>query len=294
MTELTHAFEAAMPVTPTRLFQALTDPAELAGWFAEHADIDPAAGRFRFWGRSSYSTPTAAEADQVLSRFEPGKGLTFSWTVQGQPSQVDWRIEGDPKTAGDAIWKVRHHFPVAPAIGRAKSLITDLWSFHTGALKTHLIGQPVDLPDFTDPAPRVRQSIFVAAPRERVFQALIDPEILNRWIASAARVEPRVGGEMSYGWEYKVDGRPVTGGPTRILELVPNEKLVTDWPDWRLEPGAPVTTVSWTLTDEAGGTRVTLTHGTFERPADIGDYPYGWQDFLVALARLFAAGGEAA
>jgi uncharacterized protein YndB with AHSA1/START domain len=73
------------------------------------------------------------------------------------------------------------------------------------------------------------------------------------------------------------------GAAVRILELVENEKLVTDWPDWRGDPGVAPTTVAWLLTDEGTGTRVILVHGPFARSTDVSNYPFGWQDFLVQL-----------
>jgi uncharacterized protein YndB with AHSA1/START domain len=102
-------------------------------------------------------------------------------------------------------------------------------------------------------------------------------------IARAAHVEPRAGGRYTYGWQYKVDERDVASGPTRILDLVPNERLVTDWPDWRGDPAKPATRVAWLLEPAGGKTRVTLVHGRFPRPVDISDYSFGWASFLEAL-----------
>ena len=87
----------------------------------------------------------------------------------------------------------------------------------------------------------------------------------------------------AFGWKYEVAGREVVGGPTRILELVENEKLVTDWPDWRGDADVPVQTITWRLEDDGDGTRVTLVHSGFTRAADWSDYPFGWGYFLGAL-----------
>jgi uncharacterized protein YndB with AHSA1/START domain len=80
----------------------------------------------------------------------------------------------------------------------------------------------------------------------------------------------------------------VSGGPTRILEVVENQRLVTDWPDWRLAPGKPSTTVTWILDplDDGRRTRVTLIHAGFELPTDRSDYTQGWADFLAGLDRV--------
>jgi uncharacterized protein YndB with AHSA1/START domain len=92
--------------------------------------------------------------------------------------------------------------------------------------------------------------------------------------------------EYRYGWQYKVADRDMAGGPTKILELVENERLVTDWPDWRGDPAKPSTTVTWLLETVGDKTRVTLIHGVFERAADISDYGPGWNHFLGRLKEL--------
>ena len=128
-----------------------------------------------------------------------------------------------------------------------------------------------------------------------MFAGLIEPSLLERWIlpegltSSGIVVEPRVGGKYSYGWRYPVGGKEVEGGPTRIIELEPNRKLVTDWPDWRGEPTVPPTTVTWLLEAEGTGTRLTLIHGPFSRPVDQSDYRYGWGGFLDLLKRELEA-----
>jgi uncharacterized protein YndB with AHSA1/START domain len=152
-----------------------------------------------------------------------------------------------------------------------------------------LKGGRVLLPDFTDASPEIRLSIDIDAPRERVFDALMKPELLNKWVASAAAVEPRVGGRYSYGWSYPMGGVTVEGGPTRILELIENEKLVIDWPDWRGDATVPTQRITWLLETVGPQTRVTLIHSGFVRAADISDYPFGWSDFAGRL-KLVAEG----
>ncbi|MEJ1965899.1 MAG: SRPBCC domain-containing protein [Gammaproteobacteria bacterium] len=96
-------------------------------------------------------------------------------------------------------------------------------------------------------------------------------------------VEPHLDGRYSYGWSYDVRGNQVEGGPTRILEVVENSKLVTDWPDWRGEAHRPAQRVSWVLEAIGEQTRVTLIHEPFERTTDVSDYPQGWAQFLARL-----------
>jgi uncharacterized protein YndB with AHSA1/START domain len=110
---------------------------------------------------------------------------------------------------------------------------------------------------------------------------------MNQWLGANAKVDLEAR-SLSYGWQYEVEGRKVIGGPTRILELVENQRLVTDWTDWRGDPQKPSTRVSWILDPLAGGarTRLTLVHDGFELHVDRSDYQQGWGEFGRALRKL--------
>jgi len=153
-----------------------------------------------------------------------------------------------------------------------------------GNLSALLRGGGIVLPNFADPRPEIRLAIMIDAPRARVFRALTAPDSLNQWIATDAAVEPVVGGRYSYGWSYPIDGATVAGGPTRILGWVPDETLVTDWPDWRGDATQAPTTVTWLLADRDRQTLLTLVHSGFSRTADLCDYPQGWWSFLIKLS----------
>ena len=57
----THSWTLSVP--PAVVFRALTLPAELTRWFAEHAQIEPRCGGvYRFWGRHTLGTPPHDEA----------------------------------------------------------------------------------------------------------------------------------------------------------------------------------------------------------------------------------------
>lgn len=285
MTELVHEFTSTLPAPPERVFAALSDAAQLRAWFAEYAEVEPrVGGAYRFWGRHSYATPARGDANQTLTAFEPSTKLAYRWPFGGDDSEVTLALSPKDGEAGQTVLKGRHAFTRAPAVARAKEMVDDLWRLIGANLTAYLTGgAPALLPDFGDPKPEIRLSIVIDAPRERVFRALLDPALMDRWLYGKARVDARVGGAISYGWHYKIGEREVDGGPTRILELVENEKLVTDWPDWRGDPEVPSTTVTWLLADEGGRTRLTLIHGTFPRAADFSDYPLGWQGFFEGL-----------
>ena len=117
-----------------------------------------------------------------------------------------------------------------------------------------------------------------------MFRALIDPAMLAEWtLFGKPAVEPRVGGRYSYGWVYEAGSKTVHGGPTRILDLEQDVRLVTDWLDWRGDDTNDVQTITWLLEDDGAGTKLTLVHDGFARAADISDFPFGWIGFLDGI-----------
>ncbi len=280
-----HAWK--LDASTARVFAALTRKDELERWFAEHADVSLVPeGRYRFWGRYTLGVPDGAGATQVINRLDPDRSLGFTWSLYGVPTTVSMALAAE----GDATRLTLHHQVegVLP-VPRARELIDDHWRLAFGNLAAHLAGGAgVVLPDYADPAPEVRLVISIAAPREAVFRALIEPDIVNKWFgAESAVVEPEVGGRYELGWKYQVDGRDVLGGPTRILDMVPNEKLVLDWPDWRGDQSVTGQKITFYLEPEGSGTKVTFVHSGFDRTADMSDYPFGWVGFMDNLAGLF-------
>jgi uncharacterized protein YndB with AHSA1/START domain len=278
-----HRTDLAFP--PDAVFAALTDPAALAAWFAEHVSIDlREGGRFAFHGRYTLGAPGPTDGCQTVRTLTPPTALGIDWPMDGQRTTLDFALT--PGDAGTNL-HVRHHWPHPPAM---PTLVDDWWRGMLGNLQAWLDGgRGMVRVDLADPTPQVKLSIVIAAPRAAVWRALTDPAQMNQWIAAAAEVDVRAGGHYRYGWKYEIDGRPVDGGPTRILDCVEGEKLVTDWPDWRGEPGRPDTRVTWLLEDVDGGTRVTLLHEGFDHPARMSDYPFGWVGFLERLQGLFKA-----
>lgn len=263
-------------------FTLVSDASELRKWFAEDVSIDPkVGGAFTFAGDGAYE-PTST----TLTRYEPGRLLAWDWPLHGVVGQVT--LEVSPKEeAGSTRVDVTSSFAELPDMPRARELVDDLWRFHLGNLKALTEGgERVLLPDFGDPALEVRQSIHIDAHRAAVFQALVDPAMLKEWtMFGKPDVDPQVGGKYSYGWVYESGDKTIHGGPTRILELEQDTRLVTDWLDWRGDDTNNCQRITWLLEDEDGGTRLTLVHDGFARAADISDFPFGWVGFLGGIKR---------
>lgn len=252
MPGLTHEFSETLQASREQVFRALTDEAELTCWFAAHVHVEPrAGGEYRFWGMRTYGAPSRAQATQKIIRIEPPGLLAFSWTLEGSESEVTLELSERTDDAGGAATalKGRHHFPNAPEVARATELIHDLWRMTLANLKAHLAGgENLCLPDFSDPIPRLRQTILINAPRDKVFQALLDSQ-----------------------------------SDTKVLERVEDTKLVAECPGSCANPDRSSQQVTWVLESVGEQTRVILIQAPFERTTDLSDSPHRWLRFLGGL-----------
>jgi uncharacterized protein YndB with AHSA1/START domain len=147
-----------------------------------------------------------------------------------------------------------------------------------------------------------RVSRHVAAPRERVYAALVDAEAVARWkvpdgmTCEVHAFEPCEGGAIRISLTY--DAPTGTGKTTprtdtyrgRFVELVPDERVVevdefeTADPTLRGEMRVTIT-----LADVAGGTEVVGIHEGLPPGLSIAENELGWESALSRLAALVEA-----
>ncbi len=281
---LSYAHAWTLKASPADVFRALTDPAELTKWFAQGAQVEPRVGGvYRFWGRHTLGTPPQDAARQTITRFEPDDVLAYDWPIDEVDTDVTMELEVVPK--GTKL-SLTHNVSGDLRVPRQRELIDDHWRLAMSNLMCHLAGgEGITLPDYFDPHPEVRITMPVAAPPAVVFRALVEPERVNRWFGSkAAVVEPHQGGRYQLGWNYKLNGVDVEGGPTHVIELIPDTKLVLDWRDWRGDATVTGQTITFLLEpDLRGGTTLTFAHAGFGRTTDQSDNACGWRHFLGSL-----------
>lgn len=288
----THEYAYPIHAPAERIFAALTESAELEAWFAEHARVEPReGGRYAFWGKHTLGTPSEDEADGRIESLERDRRLVFTWTVQGVPSTVTIDLAPEERSGSSEATEygpatrvaIRHQLEGLFDMPRPKEMIDDWWRFCLGNLMAHAAEHgDVLRVDFDDPSPEIRLTMEMDAPPEKVFRALTEPEALDRWMANGAEVELREGGRYDLG--FTPEG--YDGPPMRILELVPNERLMISWPDWRGDTSVPEQSVTWLLEPSGDGTRVTVIHSGFVRAVDLSDYPFGWGYFLGRLREV--------
>jgi uncharacterized protein YndB with AHSA1/START domain len=123
----------------------------------------------------------------------------------------------------------------------------------------------------------LHESVLIDAQPDEIYGYFTDSAAMVEWMGQAARLDPRVGGEL----QIEINDSTVGG---RYLLLDPPHRIVFSWGfagSAELPPEA--STVAVTLTEEAGGTRVELVHSGLPEP-ERDKHSHGWRYFLARLA----------
>ena len=259
------------------VFAALTESSALEGWFAEHAEVSRESGRFAFWGKYTPGNPDREEGGGRLLGWKQDAELSFEWRARGVPGVVSLTLA--PTSAGTLV-TARHEYQQQDG---SDVYLDGAWSLALLNLRSWVeTGNEALRPDYSAvPSGELRLTVEAQATPATVFNALLDPALLSRWMMAASpTVEPEIGGTYDLGWP-KGDGRPL-----KITDIAQDSRLAYSWDDRQ----APATVVSWELEGSDGATRITLIHSGFEDSIRLDDYFGGWADFLVRLVGLCEGG----
>lgn len=258
--------QIALKSTPEAILRAWTD--DLPAWFSEHADVALAEKRYDFWGRYTPETPDRESGRHPLVSHDEGKRLTFRWYLDKEERTI--QIDVQPRADQQIL-----------SIQVTKPAYEDFWFLTLENLRRHLDGKaPVRCDYSQSMLGDIHHTIEIDAPREAVFETLINPQQLERWIASHATVEPRVGGTYDWGWGG-------TGAyALKILEIVPNETLKATNVENGLE-----TILTWTLAESNGKTHLTMVHSGFAPDQNSG-MTTGWLNFMSWIKSLNEYGDD--
>jgi uncharacterized protein YndB with AHSA1/START domain len=133
-----------------------------------------------------------------------------------------------------------------------------------------------------------------AAPREKVFEAWTDPEVLRRWWAAAPTWDtPLAEVDLREGGSYRLSMRTDTGDVHTVrgeyTEVRPPERLAYTWA-WEEGPepvmaGSENTLVVVDFLEDGDGTLVTLKHNGFGSEEIRDMHVHGWEAVLANLDR---------
>jgi uncharacterized protein YndB with AHSA1/START domain len=265
MKEMTVERSIWIPAALERVWQAVTAPEELGQWFlppALGASIKRDEGGKLFVSMGEMSVPFAViEAldppRRVTSRTLPDGLLTTTFALQ--PEQDGTRVT--VTLAGlDDLPEEAARERLGPSSAGWEKALENLKAYVGGTELPYPQGYVASLFGYRREAKQkfaVERSIWIAAPRERVWRAITDPEQIEKWFSP---------GTKWHGTGLKVGGRfAVHNAETdtdmygQVIEVVnPLNQFVT-----RSEENPPHVT-DWKLVDENGGTRLTLTYSGYE------------------------------
>jgi uncharacterized protein YndB with AHSA1/START domain len=124
---------------------------------------------------------------------------------------------------------------------------------------------------------KIEKEVTIAATPEEVWRALTDGEMINRWYAPEARVQPGVGGNIFISWG------PGFEGETAIEIWEPNRRLSTR------NPKRPIA-VDYVLEGKGGTTTLRLVQTMGDGPEWDDEFDgtnLGWTIFLGTLKDYF-------
>ncbi|MCP3783000.1 SRPBCC family protein [Micromonospora sp. A3M-1-15] len=257
---LTVRARLAAPAEAVR--RALTDPAELRVWLAEHAEVE-LPRRYEFWGRH---TPEGDAPHQRLLHADE-RTLRFAWTLDGVETTTEFELT--PEGDNTVLTLRQSHFNFAEAMDGSsiRGVLQTFWALAIANLNAHLEGRPL-LPrtDFT--SADLRGELLIDAPTDKVWTSLTDSEQASAWFGYPIGIEPWVGGRYAMGGFD-------AGYAAKVVDLTPGRALSVDW--------GPTGVSNWELAESGGRTKLTFVQSGF----DEGNPPYAaWTGSVAGLAEL--------
>jgi uncharacterized protein YndB with AHSA1/START domain len=253
---------ARLAATVEAVHRALTDPAQLRVWLAEHAEVE-LPDRYAFWGRY---TPEGDAPHQRLLHVDD-RTLRFAWTLDGVETTTEFALEPE---GGATILTLRQtHFDFAEALSGSsiRGVLQTFWALAIANLEAMLAGKP-PLPrtDFT--SADLRGELLIAAPIDKVYQSLTDSEQASAWFGYPVGIEPWIGGRFAMGGFE-------SGFAAKVIDVDPGRKMSIDW--------GPTGVSTWELAESGGKTKLTFVQSGFDEQ----NPPYAaWAGTLSGFAEL--------
>ncbi|BCT78015.1 transcriptional regulator [Sinomonas cyclohexanicum] len=137
-------------------------------------------------------------------------------------------------------------------------------------------------------------SIEINAPIERVWDALVNPETVSRYLhGTTIEADWRPGGAVTWSGEWK--GQSYTDKGTVLRYEPPRVVSTTHWSPMAGTADSPENYhhVTYELTEHNGATTLTLTHGNSPTQADADSMvTTSWAPVLADIKRVVEAGPD--
>ena len=114
----------------------------------------------------------------------------------------------------------------------------------------------------------IKQSYNIKAPIQSVWQALVDPEVINEWGGGPAKMDDKVGIKFSL-WGGDIYGKNI--------KVSPNKELVQEWFRGKWDKPSKVT---FTLQEKGNKTEVNLFQEDVPE-GEVEDIDEGWRKYYL-------------
>jgi uncharacterized protein YndB with AHSA1/START domain len=137
----------------------------------------------------------------------------------------------------------------------------------------------------TEAGPEIRHSVFIRAPRERVWTAFTTPKGLDGWWGTrGSEIDLRPGGKLRLRWRGWGAEQDINADvECVILEVTPPTRFVYQWGD----TADAMTTVEFDLEERVGGTLLRLREHGFAPTAkgrrSFEGNSLGWGEAAILL-----------
>lgn len=114
----------------------------------------------------------------------------------------------------------------------------------------------------------LKQKYVIKAPIGKVWQALVDPQLIDDWGAGSAQMSDKE------GFEFKLWGGDIYG---KNIKVIPNSLLIQEWtaPNWE-NPSK----VTFSLKEDKGQTTINLLHENIP-DKEATEIDYGWDSYYM-------------
>jgi uncharacterized protein YndB with AHSA1/START domain len=128
------------------------------------------------------------------------------------------------------------------------------------------------------------------APRDRVFAAFTEPELLRQWWGPAGFSLPQASVDLRVGGRYRFEMQPPQGDLMYLVgtfrEVKRPERLVYTWA-WEGAPPESETVVTIEFREAEGDTEVLITQEPFNSDEARQQHVFGWEGGLDRLTEIF-------
>jgi len=265
--------ERKYDASPSRVWRAITDPAQMKQWYLPVTDFRPELGfETSFDHRPGNKVfPHVWKVTEVV----PGEKISYEWRYVGFPGNSRVTFELIPDGEGTRL-RVSHigletfRGDINPDL-QLKNFEQGWNYFIDESLTNFLAKGPVQV---------IMERVYNASP-ETVWRAITNAEQMKQWYMPLADFLPEPGFETSFDITAKgYDWRHIW----KVTEVIPNKKISYEW-RYGGFPGNSL--VTFELTPQGKGTRLTLRHvgiETFEGYKNPGlrpeNFENGWTNLL--------------